>query len=154
MLKLNKTQTIASSFIGSVLALVALLIFLLLPTSDLANSIEHSAKDALWVLVFAPVASLIGSALLVFTFYKDKKVWSNLLAEPIVVGLSGLFAALGIFNFATYLSYTITQFSLGFVAPFSGTTYEFLAVAATMIVILHFIFSILVTMAVARSKKL
>ena len=139
--------------ISAVAALAALLIFLILPTSQLANGIEHSAKDALWVLVCSPLLALISTASFIFIFLKDYSVWCNLLSKPIVNSIRYLSFALGIFNFATYLIYTIDQFSMGFVAPYSGTKYEYLAFAATIIVVLNFIFSFVVMIATKRHSK-
>ncbi len=147
-----KTNNIILTVFSAVAALGALLIFLLLPTSQLANGIEYSAKDALWVLVASPILSLIGTISFVAVFLKDKNSWSNLLSEPIVLAATGLSAAFGLFNFTTYLSYTLKQFSLGFVAPYGGTGYEYLAVAATVIVVLNFIFSAFVSIATVRNK--
>jgi hypothetical protein len=151
MLKKNNILLAAAS---AVLALTALLIFLILPTSQLANGIEHSAKEALWVLICSPISALISTASFIFIFLKDYNEWSNLLSKTIVNSIRYLSFALGFFNFATYLTYTIDQFSLGFVAPFSDTKYEYLAVAATVIVILNFIFAAVVSIATLRSKKL
>lgn len=149
-----KRNNIVLSVFSAIAALAALLIFMLLPASELANSIEHSAKDALWVLVLSPLLSLLGSASFLAVFLKEKKTWIKLLCEPIVIAAIGFTAVFGLFNFATYLSYTINQFSLGFVAPFAGTAYEQLAVAATVITVLNFVFSAIVVIAAMRSKKL
>ena len=152
MLKTNKIKTIALSAISAVFALAALLIFLLLPTSQLANGIEHSAKEALWVLVFAPVGTLLASGCLIFAFLKDSNVWEKVLSRPIVTGITGLSLAFSLVNFGTYLSYTVQQFSLGFVAPYGDTVYELLAVAATVTVILHFLFATLIIIAAKKVK--
>lgn len=150
MLKLNKKSTIILSFAGSLLSLAALLIFMLLPTSDFANSVDHSAKDALMVFILAPVLSLVGSVSFIYAIVKDFRVWSNALAEPLVKGLTALYGAMSLFNIALYFSYLFEQFSLGFVAPYSGTVYEYLAVIAAIFVILKFFFTAIVTIAVSR----
>ena len=150
MLKANNKLL---AVISAVAALAALLIFLLLPTSQLANGIEHSAKDALWVLTCSPILSLLGTVSFVSIFLKDNMAWSNLLSKPIVTGITGISLVFGLLNFATYLSYTATQFSLGFVAPYSDTIYEYLAWAATVTVILNFIFSAVIIIATKRHSK-
>ena len=147
-----KRNNIILVFFSAIAAIVALLIFLMLPTSQLANGIEHSAKDALWVLVASPVFALVSSVCFILVFIKDINTWSNLLSKPIVTAIIGLSSAFGLVNFIIYLSYTVQQFSLGFVAPFGGTVYELLAVAAVVIVALNFIFSAIVTIATLRNK--
>ena len=147
MLKSNNKLFAALS---AVTALAALLIYLLLPTSELANSIEHSAKDALWVLVLAPVLSLISTASFVSVLIKDYAGFSKISAEPIVTSATVMALAFGFLNFATYLSYVIDQFALGFVAPYEGTKYELLAISATIVVILNFIFSAFIIIATKR----
>lgn len=145
----NKLLAVISAFA----ALAALLVFMILPTSQLANGIEHSAKDALWVLVLSPIASLVAAVSFTAIFVKDSDTWSKLSSETIVKAVTGLSAVFGLFNFIVYLRYTIDQFSLGFVAPYAGTSYEILAVAAAVIVALNFIFSAVVIIATKRHSK-
>ena len=109
------------------------------------------AKTALWILVASPLCSAIGSASFMYAFLKDYTSWCNSLSKEIVFGatvLSGLFS---VFSFAVYFSYTISQFSLGFVASFSGTVYEYLAVATTMVIIIKFIFTAIAIISVRRN---
>ena len=147
-----KRNNIILVFFSAIAAIVALLIFLMLPTSQLANGIEHSAKDALWVLAASPVFALVAAVCFVLVFIKDIDTWSNLLSKPIVTAIIGLSSAFGLVNFIIYLTYTVQQFSLGFVAPFGGTVYELLSVAAIVIVVLNFIFSAIITIATLRNK--
>lgn len=147
-----KRNNIILAVFSAVAALGALLIFLLLPTSELANGIEYSGKDALWVLVLSPVFSLLSTVSFIFVFIKDNNAWNNLLCKPIVMSAIALSGSFGLLNFATYLSYTLQQFSLGFVAPYSGTAYEYLAVTATVTVVLNFLCSAFVSIATVRNK--
>ena len=151
MLKSNNKKTIISSFVGSFFALLALLIFLLLPTSDFANSINNSGSDALWVLAVSPVASLLSAGAFICAFIKRLNIWCNTISKPLVVGITTLFAGFGISNIVVYLAYFFSQYSLGFVAPYSGTVYEYLAVAVTVITIHKFLLSALVTIAIKRN---
>ena len=147
-----KRNNIRLAVFSAAAALGALLIFLLLPTSQLANGIEYSGKDALWVLVLSPVLSLAGTVSFISVFVKDGKTWNELLCKPIVSGAIALSGAFGLLNFATYISYTLQQFSLGFVAPYDGTAFEYLAVAATVTVVLNFLCSAFVSIATVRNK--
>ena len=88
----NKLLAVISAFA----ALAALLIFMILPTSQLANGIEHSAKDALWVLVLSPIASLVAAVSFTAIFIKDSDTWSKLSTETIVKAVTGLSAVFGL----------------------------------------------------------
>ncbi len=153
MLKVNKTKTAVLAFLGAIFALAGLLIFKLLPVSDLANSVEHSAKDAIYVLAAAPVCFLLGGIIYLAAFTKDYKAWKNFLSAPMVLSATVIFAAGYIFNIAMSLSFFLSQNDIGFVAPFNGLIYEPLSIIMTVIVILDFIFAILGTAAVLRNSK-
>ena len=82
MLKTNRKSSVILSVVGSLLSLGALLIFMLLPTSEFANSVYHSAKDALYVFLLSPVLSFIGSAFILGAYIKDfKNLGANALAH-------------------------------------------------------------------------
>ncbi len=153
MLKVNKTKTAVLAFLGALVALAGLLIFNLLPVSDLANSVEHSAKDAVLVLAASPACFLIGGIIYLAAFTKDYKAWKNFLSAPMVLSATVIFAATFIFNCAVSLSFFLSQNALGFVAPFNGLIYEPLSIIMTVIVILDFIFAVLGTAAVFRNSK-
>lgn len=150
MLKTNRKSSVILSVLGSLLSLGALLIFMLLPTSEFANSVYHSAKDALYVFLLSPVLSFIGSAFILGAYIKDFKNLTDTLMKSIAVSGAVLYSAIAVFNIATFAAYTAEQFSLGFVAPFSGTVYENLAVAA-VIGVFHQI--LLTVLTVVSAKK-
>lgn len=152
MNKLNRMRTILLTLIGAFAALAAVLVFVLLPTSEIANGIQYSGQDAIWVLAIAPIASIISTLSFVFAYQKDYKIWCDLLSKPVVTGARGLFAVLNIFNLAVYLTYFTKQISLGFVAPYDGTGYEYLAVVAIVIVVIMFLLTALSSIAVIRNK--
>lgn len=153
MLKLNRKTTLILSFSGSLFSLAALLIFMLLPTSDFANSIEHSAKDALMLFVLSPICSFIGSASFIFAGAKDYSAWVKFTEDkPLVLGLISIFAAFSAYEIILFTAYVAEQFSLGFVAPFNGTVYENLAVVATVFVALKLVGSVLLSIAAVRNK--
>ena len=153
MLKINRKSTVLLSFTGTLLSLAALLIFMILPTSDFANSIDRPAKDALMVLLASPVLALLGTFSLTFAFVKDFKAWADFIClKPIAVTVSAFLAVLGIYNIGMYSAYLSDLFSLGFVAPYSGTVYEYLAFVAVVFVVLEFVFSTLISIAAIRNK--
>ena len=153
MLKINRKSTILLSVVGALLSLAALLIFMLLPTSDFANSIDRPAKDALMVLIASPVLALLGTVCLTFSFAKDFKAWAEfILLKPIAVTVTAFTAVLGLYNTGVFTAYLSDLFSLGFVAPYSGTVYEYLAFVAVVFVVLEFVFSTLISIAAIRNK--
>lgn len=137
MQKINSKKTVMLTFSALLFAVIALLIFMLLPTSELANGINYSAKSAIYVLAVSPVASLISLVLYMLALIKSYDTWCDALSKPCVNGLTALFAIFAVFNFAVFSAYFFLQVSLGFVAPSGGTVYEFLAVAA-LIATVHF----------------
>lgn len=152
MLKTNRKTTVILSFVGTLLSLVALLIFILLPSSEFANSVYRPAKDALYVFAISPVLSLIGSALILGEFIRDFKAWSFTLMKSIVYSGVVLYAAIAVFNTAVFLAYTLELFSLGFVAPFNGTVYENLVIIAAVGVFHQFFLSVLTAVSLAKQN--
>ena len=154
MFKVNKAKTIVLAFAGSLLSLAALLIFNLLPSSQLANGVEHAATDAIWVLAASPVLFLLGGMVFMSAYLKDFKAWKDFLSGAMVKGATGLFAIACIYNVVVSLMYFLSQYKLGFVAPFDGTVYgDVLVIIMTVVTIAQFIFSILGTAAVLRNSK-
>lgn len=150
MLKLNRRKTISLTVSGLVFAVIALLVFIFLPTSDLANSIDYSAKSAIYVLAISPIASLLSFALYFYAMIKDYIVWCKALSKLAVTALAVLFVVFSVCSFITYITYFISQVSLGFVAPYTGTAYEYLAIVTTIVVIHEALLTALSTTAVLR----
>ncbi len=152
MLRSIRTKTVTLSLAGALLSVVALLIFIVLPNSELANGIQYSGNDALWVLSLTPVFSLIGAINFLYAFLKDYKLWSGILSNTIVKSAALVLGAMMIFNFAVYTSYLFTQLKLGFVAPYSGTVYENLQVILIVFSVLQILFGALSIPATSKSK--
>lgn len=146
-------SSVIISFTGSLLSLAALLIYIIIPTSQLANGIEHSGTDALWVLALAPAGALVGSALFLFSFLKDYRQWVDTMSKPLIIGMATLLGCMSLFNVALYLSYFIAQCELGFVAPYTGLVYDVLRPAAVAVTVTHFIFSVICTIGALRKSK-
>ncbi len=153
---MNKTggkSSVILSFSGAFLSLAALLIFVIIPTSKLANGIEYSGTDALWVLVLSPLFSFVGSAMFIASFLKKFSEWTDTMSKPLVTGMIILLSCLSAFNFIFYLSYFISQIELGFVAPYTGLIYDKLIIAAVAVTIHQFFFSVLALIAKIRDNK-
>ena len=109
MAKFNRKLTIVLAYAGALLALAALLIFKILPTSELANGIQYSGTDALWVLVACPVLAVLGAVCFMASFLKDYKIWLGYLSEPIVKGATIACAIIFAINLFVYFSYTLAS---------------------------------------------
>ena len=153
MLKSKNISSVILSFSGSLLSLAALLVYVILPTSQLANGIEYSGTDAVWVLAIVPVASLVGAVLFVSSFIKNFNEWVSTMSRPLVTGMITLLGCMSAACFINYLSYFVTQVQLGFVAPYTGLVYEDFITVAVVVVIHQFLFSVLSTIAYIRSSK-
>ena len=153
MLKINGKLSVILTYAGSLLFLGALLIYTILPTSELANSIEYSGTDALWILATCPVLALIGTVCFMAALVKDLKAWQSYISKELFTGAAAGIAVGLVAGFAMYLSNFLTQLSLGFVAPFTGTIYETYAVILTMITIDMFILSTFAAIAIKRNNK-
>ena len=149
---MNKNKSIVLSFTGTLFSLAALLIFILLPSSELANGIQHSGTDALWVLVFAPVLSLFGSAGFLYALTKNLKQLEKFLPKPAVLCVEAVLCLLAVGSFVVYLTYLIKQFKLGFVAPYGGTVYENLEILVISTTVLQFITSALIAVATKKGN--
>ena len=81
---------------------------------------------------------------------KDHSVWCKALSKPVVTAITALFIVFSLCSFITYIAYFISQVSLGFVAPYTGTAYEYLAIVTTIVVIHEALLTALSTVAVLR----
>lgn len=153
MQNIKKTQTITLAYLGAILSLIGVLIFNILPTSDFANSIDRSGKDAVYLLTASPILVFIGAVVFMLAFLKDYKIWNSFLSGAMVKGATIFFAVALIYNFAVTLSFFISQFSLGFVASFDGFVYEGLAIVTIVIAILQVVFATLASAAILRNSK-
>ena len=153
MLKINGKLSVILAYTGSILSLAALLVFKLLPTSELANGIQYSGTDAIWVLAICPVLAIVGAVCFMASFVKDLKAWKDLLPEELLRSSTIAIAVCLIISVAVYLSYFLKQLKLGFVAPFQGTIYELYSVVVTMMTINQFILSTFAAIAIKRNNK-
>lgn len=153
MQNIKKTQTITLAYLGAILSLIGVLTFNILPTSDFANSIDRSGKDAVYLLTASPILVFIGAVVFMLAFLKDYKIWNSFLSGAMVKGATIFFAVALIYNFAVTLSFFISQFSLGCVASFDGLVYEGLAIVTIVIAILQVVFATLASAAILRNSK-
>ena len=153
MHKFDGRRTIILSAISTLFSLISLLIFLLLPFSEIANSIEYSSKIAIGILAASPLFAAVASAGFVCIFLKNRNNWSDFFPGEMLTASTVAVVLVEISNLVIYLKFFISQLSMGFVAPYTGTIYDNLAVVVTMFMIYKLIFTALVIVAVRRDKK-
>ena len=153
MIQALKDKKFIVSFCGSLFSLIGILIYLILPGSEFANSVQHSAEDSLWVLALAPAFLLLGGILFMAAQLKGIKKLTDVFPDALIISSTLFFALSVTFNFAMSFSLFLKEFKLGFVAPFTGLIYDTFSTAMVVIVIWQFIYSILTAISTIRENK-
>ena len=153
MLKLNSKSTITLAYAGSLLSLAALLIFKFLPTSELANGIQYSGTDALWALALCPLLAVLGAVCFMGSFLKDYKQWQDMFSKTNFSAATVACGIIFVINIVVYLSLFIKYFRLGFVAPYTNSSYELYEIFVIIMTIHQFILSTFAAIAVKRNNK-
>ncbi len=147
---MNKSKINSKAFIpyffSCITYLASYLIYSLVPSSELANSLEHPGITAVYVLTASPVLVIIALALLAVTFLLNKDYLFNLFSKPVVVGGFALLALMLVLSIVFSVSFVAMQYKLGFSAPIYGTKWNSYAVYMLISVILQFISLLLVTL--------
>ncbi len=126
--------------------LASYLFYVLVPSSELANGLEHPGITAVYVLTASPVLAVVTLILLVVTFFLNKDYISNLVSKPAAVtGFAVLSLMVAVSVYFT-VSFVTLQYKLGFAAPIYGTKWSGYAVYILVSVILQFISLLLVTL--------
>lgn len=124
----------ALTSVGMLLSIVADVIYWYIPVSDLANGIEHSGMDAVYVLFAGGVLGVIALGVYIAGSFIDKAIVSNSVVQKIIFGISAatlLITAVINFAFAIYCS------SLGFVAPVTSTVWYGLGILSTVATVIY-----------------
>lgn len=153
MIKALKNKNFIISLSGSLLSLVGILIYLILPGSEFANGVQHSASESLWVLALAPAFILLGGILFIVAQLKGIKKLTEVFSDALILSSIVFFALSVIFNFAVSLSLFIMEYKLGFVAPFTGLIYDTLTTVMIVIIIWQFIYTALIAISAIRENK-
>ncbi len=107
--------------IGLVLILASVVLYKYVPVSDIANGIEHSAKDGLIFLAVSPVCALIAVIAYIVGGLTDKSLVKNSVVQLVIFIVS---AVLLVFVCGTSAAMFFNQLSLGFVAPLGDTVWN------------------------------
>ncbi|MBE6774625.1 MAG: hypothetical protein E7543_00345 [Ruminococcaceae bacterium] len=110
-----------TAILGLVLLAVSVFMYKFVPVSDIANSIEHSGKDALYLLALSPVCALVAAVAYIVGGLTDKALVKNSVVQLVIFIVS---AVLSVFVCATSAAMFFDQLSLGFVAPLGDTVWN------------------------------
>lgn len=107
--------------LGLVLIILSVFMYKFVPVSDIANSIEHSAKDGLYLLAVSPACALVAAVAYIVGGLTDKALVKNSVVQLVIFIVS---AVLLVFVCATSAAMFFDQLSLGFVAPLGDTVWS------------------------------
>lgn len=114
-------EYIAVASVAFVLTVVSVILYNYVPVSDIANGIEHSAKDGLIFLAFSPVCVLVAAIAYIIGGVNEKAIVKNSVVQLVIFIVSSV---LLLFIFLTSVAMFFEQLSLGFVAPLTDTVWE------------------------------
>lgn len=132
--------------LSCILYLASYLIYTFIPSSALANSVEHPGITAVYVLTASPIAAVIALVLLVLAFVTNKDYFSKLIGKAVTVPLFVILSIMVAVSIYFTVSFVVMQYKLGFAAPIYGTKWSGYAVYMLISVILQFISLLLVTL--------
>lgn len=151
--KLNSSKIVVLNAISFMFALIGMLIYKLIPVSDLANGIEHSPKDALYALLISPIA-FFTAAFLFGLIFKDFKLLQERIDKAILIPVGLIGEGSLIFSFISTLVFCVDEFKLGFVAPVDGTVWATIGTVITVFTVVFFLITVgTVYILKIRSKK-
>lgn len=115
----------AAYMVTAILALifvfVSVFLYNFVPSSDIANSIDHSAKDGLVFLAASPVCAFIAAVAYIVGGLTDKALVKNSVVQLVIFIVSAVSL---VFVCAVSVSMFFDQLSLGFVAPLGDTVWN------------------------------
>ncbi len=140
-----KTKVFAPCLLSFLLLLASYLIYTVVPVSELANSVEHSGMDAVYLLTASPVAAFISLVLLMVAFIPNKKYLTELLTKKVTICAFLVASLLIVISFIFSVLFVVSQYKIGFTAPFDGTKWESYNVFILVSCIIEFISFVLLT---------
>ncbi len=111
---------IVTASVALVLIVVSVVVYMYVPVSDIANSIEHSGKDGLTFLAFSPICAFIAFVAYLIGGLTDKALVKNSVVQLVIFIVSAVLLA---FVCAVSAGMFFTQLPLGFVAPLGDTVW-------------------------------
>lgn len=131
------------------------IIYISIPTSDLANSIEHSGMDAVYVLTVSPVAAILALIFFILSYVLNRDYLNSLLSKPVATVGYAVLTIMILISAIFSVSFVASQYSLGFTAPINGTVWHSYSIFILISCIINLIALILLTLAMIGiiSKK-
>lgn len=141
-----KTKVFAPYLLSFLLLSASYLVYILVPVSDLANSIEHSGMDAVYLLTVSPILALVSLALLLSAYVINKQYLNKLLSVQVAVAafsVNLLFVAVSLIFSVLFV---VSQYQIGFTAPLNGTKWESFGIFILVSCVIEFISLVLLTL--------
>lgn len=110
-----------TAILGLVFVVVSVFLYKFVPVSDVANSVEHSAKAGLYFLAASPLCALIAAVAYIVGGLTDKALVKNSVVQLVIFIVS---AVALVFVCAVSAALFFDQLSLGFVAPLGDTVWN------------------------------
>ncbi len=149
--KINK-KIVVPYFASFLFLLASYLFYTIVPVSDLANSVEHSGMDAVYLLTCSPVFAFLALLALALALFIDLKY---LVKHPMKILLISGFSLLCVFILVSAIFSVIfvsSQYKLGFTAPINDTVYFSYSKFILASVILQTIFAV-VSLVLSKVRK-
>lgn len=150
--KLNKKIIIPYCF-ALLFSLAAYLIYTLVPVSDIANSVEHSGMDAVYILTASPVCAFIALISLCLALIFNFKQLGNNKSSKLILSLSAILpVAFSVASAVFCTMFTVSQYQLGFTSPIDDTQWY----TYSKFILVNFIVELLVaivTIVISKIKK-
>ncbi len=149
-IKINK-KIVVPYLLSFIFLFASYLIYTTVPVSDIANSVEHSGMDAVYILISSPVCAFVSLVLLLVTFIINFK---HMIQQKFKVLYISEFALLSIFVLVSTVfsvMFVVSQFKLGFTAPINDTVWHTYSKFILANVILQFLFALISVLSVKFS---
>ena len=148
----KKSGVAVMGFLSAICSFASLLIYVLIPQSDLANSVTRPASHGLYALLVSPVLAAAALLLFCLAYIRHIGAFTKTYKPTLCYGAFGLVGLGLVFNLISSVAFTASQFSLGFAAPVDGTVWETLAVFTAVFSVLNLTYAILTVTAKRKLK--
>lgn len=142
-----KTKLYIPYLFSLILSLTSYLIYTLIPVSNLANSVEHSGMDAVYVLTVSPIAGLLSLVLFVVSYILNKNHLNSLLSKPLTIGAYAVITVMILISTVFSVMFVVSMYQLGFTAPINGTKWQSYSIFMLVSLIMQLVSFILLILA-------
>lgn len=139
-------------FLSAICSFASLLVHVLIPQSDWANSVTRPASHGLYALLVSPVLAAAALLLFCLAYLRQIGAFTKTYKPALCYGIFGLVGLGLVFNLISSIAFTASQFSLGFAAPVGGTIWETPAVFTAVFSVLNLAYAVLTVTAKRKLK--